>query len=331
MKTTPRTKAASAAAQDLIDMHINRRKMGVKTLLLILGWATENGLVTEPESRILAGRPGMLKRYAEQGYLSQNRLPPGLKAAPHFPHEHYYHLTEKGSLMVAMHIPHLAGYGNLELRQRTYLHDFIGRIEAAWRIRTCGISTYIPEIRLPDLASPNQKQHDGHFVLINGDRVGLEIEAADWKSGDKLVRFAAQCLNSITNNRVQQIQILVQTETARRHYAKPFIAGQTYCPVWIKENGRWWPRQSSKAVITPELANKVKVDLILIAAEVAEKLIPEATIFLGEYAREASIRDDLEAMTMMEQAEALWSSPALLVADKIMHSAGQEGVVCVDG
>lgn len=329
--STPRTAAASAAARNLIDMHIDRREMGMKALSLVLGWTALNGFATEPEAKILLGRAGMLKRYAAQGYLKQIPLPPGLKSAPHFPHQHYFHLTEKGSLLVAMHISHLIGYGNLELRQRTYLHDFIGRIEAAWRIRTCGISTYIPEIRLLDLASPNQKQHDGHFVLLNGDRVGLEIEAADWKSGDKLARFAAQCLNSVTNNRVQRILVLVQSQRGIEHYAKPFLAGQSYFPEWVQESGRWWPRQSSKTVITPDLADKVKVDLILTEREVAEKLIPEATIFLGEYAREASIRDDLEAMTMMEQAGTLWSSPALLVADKIMHSAGQEGVDCVDG
>lgn len=179
-----------------------------------------------------------------------------------------------------MYFPELAGYGNLELRQRTYLHDFIGRIEAAWRVRLCEISMFIPEIRLPDLASPNQKQHDGHYVLHTGERVGVEVKAADFKTGDKLARFAAQCLNSITNDRVRQIQILVQTESARRHYAKPFIAGQTYCPVWIKENGKWYPRQSSKTVISPESAAKVKVGLALSEKEVAEKLLPEPTIWL---------------------------------------------------
>lgn len=318
--STPRTATASAAARNLIDMHIDRREVGMKALSLALGWTALNGLVTEPEAKILLGRTGMLKRYADQGYLKQIPLPPGLKSAPHFPHQHYFHLTEKGSMLVAIHIPHLAGYGNLELRQRTYLHDFIGRIEAAWRIRTCGISTYIPEIRLPDLASPNQKQHDGHFILLNGDRVGLEIEAADWKSGDKLVRFAAQCLNSITNNRVQRILVLVQSHRGIEHYAKPFLAGQSYFPEWVQESGRWWPRQSSKTVITPDLADKVKVDLILTEREVAEKLMPEPTIFmqgaLDEFAREASICDDLESMKMIAQAETLWSSPALLAVDK---------------
>jgi len=280
MKTTSRNAAASAAARHLIDMHIDRREMGMKALLLALGWAAQNGQITEPESKILLGRAGMLKRYAAQGYLKQIHLPPGLKAAPHFPHQHYYHLAEKGSMLVAMHIPHLIGCGNLDLRQQTYLHDFICRIEAAWRIRTCVIADYILEARLPELAAPNHKQHDGHFLLLNGDRVGLEVEAADQKSGDKLVRFVAQCLNSITNNRVQQVLILAQTQAALHHYAKPFMAGQSYFPEWVKESGRWWPRQSSKTVITPGLADKVKFDLILTEKEVAEKLMVEPTIFM---------------------------------------------------
>lgn len=280
MNTSSRTKAASTAAQALIDMHINRRDMGMKALLLALGWAAQNGLITEPESKILLGRAGMLNRYAAQGYLKQIHLPPGLKAAPHFPHQHYYHLAEKGSMLVAMRTPHLIGYGNLDLRQQTYLHDLICRIEAAWRVRTCAIAGYIPEIRLPELAAPNHKQHDGHFLLLNGDRVGLEVEAADRKSGDKLVRFVAQCINSITNNRVQQVLILAQTQAALHHYAKPFMAGQSYFPEWTKESGRWWPRLSSKTVITPGLADKVKVDLILTEKEVAAELMVEPTIFM---------------------------------------------------
>lgn len=280
MNKPPRTAAASAAAQKLIFMRVNRRKRGKNFLLLLIGWAALNGSITEPEAKILLGRAGSLKKYSKQGYFKQIPLPPGLKSAPHFPHQYYYHLTEKGLMMLVMHLPHLAEYGNLELRQRLYLHDFIGRIEAACRIRICDIQAYVPEIRLPDLASPNQKQHDGHYVLHTGKRIGVEVEAADFKTGDKLAHFAAQCFNSITNDRVQQIQILVQTESARRHYAKPFIAGQTYCPVWIKENGRWYPRQSSKIIIPPDLAAKVKVDLILSEKDVADKLLPEPTIWL---------------------------------------------------
>lgn len=280
MNKPPRTDAASAAAKELIFMRVNRRKLGESSLLLLTGWAALNGLTTEPEAKILLGRAGSLKKYSKQGYFKQIPLPPGLKSAPHFPHQHYYHLTEKGFMLLAMHTPELAECGNLDLRQRTYLHDFIGRIEAAYRVRFCNIQFYVPEIRLPDLASPNQKQHDGHYVLHSGERVGVEVEAADFKSSDKLARFVAQCLNSITNNRVQQIQILVQTKSARCHYAKPFMAGQTYCPVWVKENGKWYPRQSSKTVISPGLAAKVKVDLIISEKAVVEKLCHEPTIWL---------------------------------------------------
>ena len=277
---SPRTAAASAAVQELIFMGIDRRAMGEKARVFALSWAALNGLITEPEAKILLGRAGMLKRYTKQGFLTQIPLPPGLKSAPHFPHQYYFQLTEKGMMMVTWYLPHLAGYGNLDLRQRTYLHDFVGKIEAAWRVRICNIQSYVPEIRLPELASPNQKQHDGHYVMYSGERIGVEVEAADFKTGDKLARFAAQCLNSITNNRVQRIQVLVQTEGARRHYAKPFMSGQTYCPIWVKENGRWFSRQSSKIVITPDLAARVKVDLLISENEVADKLHPEPTIWM---------------------------------------------------
>lgn len=281
MNKPPRTAAASAAAQELIFMGIDRRAMGLKSLLLVIRTAVLNGgLITEPESRILHGRAGMLKKYSAQGYFKQISLPPGLKAAPHFPHEHYFQLSDKGYMLLALHFPELVGYGNLELKVGMYLHDFVARIEAAWRIRTCMIHSYIAESRLPDLAAPSQKQHDGHFMLYNGDRVGLEVELSDFKTGAKLARFAAQCLNSITNNRVQGIQILVLTESNQRHYAKPFEAGQKYCAVWIKENGRWIPRQSSESVITTELAAKVKVDLILSEHAIAKKLTPEPSIWL---------------------------------------------------
>lgn len=227
----------------------------------------------------------MLKRYSKQGFLKQIDLPPGLKAAPHFPHLHYFHMTEKGALLLAMYLPHLACYGNLELRQRTYLHDFIGRVEAAWRVRICAIQSYIPEIRLPDLASANQKQHDGHYVMYGGERIGVEIEAADWKSGSKLAMFVAQCFNSIANNRVQRVMVMVQTETARRHYAKPFTAGEVYHPEWVKESGKWWPRKSSKVVISQELAAKVKVDLICSEQVVAAQLAPKPTEMLASAQR----------------------------------------------
>ncbi len=277
---TPRTAAATAAAMELVGIGLNRREMGKKSLLSIAVWCAVNGLTTEPESRILLGRAGMLKKFADQGYFKQIDLPPGLKAAPYFPHHHYFQLTDKGLMFLVTYLPHMAQYGNLELRQGIYLHNFIARIEAAWRIRVCNVQAYVPESRLPDLASPFQKQHDGHLITFAGQRVGLEVEAADWKSGEKLARFVAQCLNSITNNRVQCIQILVQTEAAKRHYSKPFAAGEVYHPEWAKENGRWYPRKISKTVIPPELAAKVKVDLILREKGIAALLQPEPAIWL---------------------------------------------------
>ncbi len=282
MSYSPRTAAASTAARNLIDMHVDRRAMGEKARLLALSWAAINGLITEPEASILTGRTGMLRRYAKQGYLIQNDLPPGLKSAPHFPHLHYYHLSEKGMMTVTWHLPYLMGLGNLDLRQRTYLHDFIGRIEAAWRVRNCLISGYIPEARLPDLASQAQKQHDGHFISFYGARVGLEVEAADWKSGNKLAMFAAQCLNSISNNRVQRVLILVQNQHAVVHYSKPFAVGEIYHPEWVKESGRWRPRKSSATVVSKELAAKVKVQLIRSESEIRGTLQRQPTIFLSD-------------------------------------------------
>lgn len=278
--STPRTAAATAAAMELVGMGLDRREMGKKSLLFIAVWCAVNGLTTEPESRILLGRAGMLKKFAGQGYFKQIDLPPGLKAAPYFPHLHYFQLTEKGLFFLVTYLPHMAQYGNLELRQGIYLHNFIARIEAAWRIRICDVQAYVPEIRLPDLASPFQKQHDGHLITFSGQRIGLEVEAADWKSGEKLARFVAQCLNSITSDRVQRIQILVQTEAAQRHYTKPFAAGEDYHPEWVKENGRWYPRKISKTVIPPELAAMVKVDLVLREKVIAAKLHSEPTIWL---------------------------------------------------
>ena len=270
MSKPSRTAAASAGAKNLIYLNINRRELGRITLLLVLRWLAENGQMTEPESYILTGRAGMLKRYANQGYLVQYSLPPGLKGAPHFSHEHYYHLAEKGLMLIAMQLPDLSEYGNVELRQRVYLHDFIGRIEAAWRVRTCEIDRYVPEIRLPDLCTKNQKQHDGHYICVNGERIGVEIEAFDRKSGDKLARFAAQCMNSITNDRVQKILILVQTEAARIHYAKSFEVDREYCQEWVLGSGRWHPKISSKVKVSEDLAAKISVKLLLTELKVRE-------------------------------------------------------------
>jgi len=262
MSSSPRTEMATEAAQDLIYMRVNRRLLGLKNLVYVLAWAAINGQITEPECHLLLGRAGKLNHYAKQGYFERHNLPPGLKAAPHFPHLHYFHVTDKGMLLLLQYYPHLCGYGNLEIRQRLYLHDFICRIEAMWRFKTCKIDAFIPESRLPELSSPNHKQHDGHFILRNGRKVGLEVEAADWKAGVKLDRFVAQCLNSVSNNRVQGILVLAQTASASRHYADPFKAGKYYFPEWIKHNGHWYPKQSSKTTISAELAAKVHVDVI---------------------------------------------------------------------
>lgn len=280
MSSSLRTAAATKAAKELIEMGIDRRSIGLKYLLLILGWAAINGQITEPESRLLLGRAGKLKHYASQGYLIQHDLPPGLKAAPHFPHLHYFHLSDKGMMLLLQHHPHLCEFGNMDLRQRLYLHDFIGRIEAMWRFRSCRIAGYIPECRLPELSSANHKQHDGHFIMHNGDRIGLEVEAADWKSESKLARFVAQCLNSIANNRVQRVLILTQTESAKRHYAEPFQAGKFYYPFWIKENGRWYPKQSSKTIISHELSSKVSIELIQSESEIADLIEPHPPTWL---------------------------------------------------
>ena len=282
MTKPSRTAAASASAKMLIDMYVNRRDMGMITRLLILRWCSENGLITEPESKILTGRVGMLRIYAQQGYLIQMKLPPGLKGAPHFPHEHYFRLSEKGMMLLVIRDPDFPEYGLVELRQRTYLHDFICRIEAAWRVRICEIVRYVPEIRLADLASKNQKQHDGHFLCPNGERIGVEVEAFDRKSGDKLARFAAQCLNSITNDRVQRVLVLVQTKTALAHYSKPFLAGHAYCPEWILNKGRWFPNESSKVKISTVLAEKVSVQLMQTEEEVGDIVSPEPFILLWE-------------------------------------------------
>lgn len=271
MKNSSKTAAASEGSRILIDLGIDRVEMGFQRLKSVLSWTAVSGIICEPESKILIGKTGMLKRYATQGYFKQILLPPGLKAAHHFPHKHYFQLTEKGILTVSHHCPELIGLGNLKLRQGTYYHDFIGRMEAAWRIKMEEIISYLPEARLPGLSAENQKQHDGHWILVDGSRVGVEIEAADWKSGNKLAMFTANCLNSITEDRVQRICILTQSESAMRHYAKPFAVGETYFAGWLKQSGKWWPRQSSRTVITRELSEKVKVGRILTKSQIDEK------------------------------------------------------------
>ncbi len=269
-----KTAAATAAVQDLLEMGIDRHALGRKKKMLILGWAALCGNVTEPESNILLGRAGELKRLTDRGYLRKIDLPPGLKASPHFPHHHYFHLTDKGMLFIAQYLPHLAGYGNRPLPRVTYLHDHIARIEAAWRVRVLHYVGYTPECRLPDLSYPLQKQHDGHLINILGQRVGMEVELGDEKTGDKLAKFAAQCLNSVTNDRVQGVLILTPTNALQKHYAGAFIAGKTYCPEWVLKANKWKPNLSSQTVITPGLARSVRVEVIRSKKEVEQLLVP---------------------------------------------------------
>jgi|GEM_PF-1280849 len=271
---------ATAAAHELIEMHVNRQQMGENKKILILGLAAVYGTITEPESHILLGRAGELKRFVKLGLLMQIDLPPGLKAAPHFPHMHHFQLSEKGKQFVAHHLPHLAGYANANLHQFTYLHDHIARIEAAWRIRVQQYSGYVPERCLPDLASPFQKQHDGHLITHAGERIGLEVEAADWKCGDKLSKFVAQCFNSIMNERVRGVIVLVQNQTALEHYAKPFEAGREYHQVWVKESNKWVRKESSRTVITPELAARVTVDLIRTKQQILQEVEAPESVWM---------------------------------------------------
>lgn len=278
MRTTKekKTAAATAAVHDLLEMGLDRHAFGRKKKVLILGWAALCGNVTEPESNILLGRAGEAKRLADRGYLHQVNLPIGLKASPHFPHAHSFHLTDKGMLFVAQHVPHLAGYGNRPLARLTYLHDHIARVEAAWRVRVLHYVSYIPECRLPDLSYPLQKQHDGHLINIQGQRVGLEVELGDQKTGDKLAKFAAQCLNSITNNRVQGVLVLTPTAALQKHYASAFAVGKTYCPEWVLKANKWKPNLSSETVITAELARSVRVEVIHSKKEIEHLLVPHA-------------------------------------------------------
>ena len=118
--------------------------------------------------------------------------------------------------------------------------------------------------------------------MFDGHRIGIEVEAADWKSGNKLAVFAAQCLNSIANNRVQEVLILVQNQRAIAHYSKPFAVGETYYPEWVKESGRWYSRKSSAAIISRELSAKVKVQMIRMEPEIRKMLEREPTIFLPD-------------------------------------------------
>ncbi len=286
MSTTnkKKTAAATAAVHDLLEMGFDRHAFGRKKKMLILGWAALCGNVSEPESNILLGRGGELKRLADRGYLKRIDLPLGLKSSPHFPHLHYFHLTDKGMLFIAQYLPHLAGYGNRPLPRATYLHDHIARIEAAWRIRLLHCVSYIPECRLPDLSYPLQKQHDGHLINILGQRVGMEVELGDQKTGDKLAKFAAQCLNSITNNRVQGVLVLTPTDAIRKHYAGAFVADKTYCREWVQQANKWKPKLSSETVITPELAKKVRVEVIRSKKEIERLLTPHEPIWpaLGE-------------------------------------------------
>jgi hypothetical protein len=285
-KSLPRTAAASAAAQDLNIMGINRRDVGIDLLNFTLAWAAVNGAITEPESKVLIGKTGALKRYADQGYLAQIELPPGLKAAPYFPHEDYFQLTEKGKMQLLMHRPEYANYGNLSLSQFMYLHDFIVRIEAAWRIHCCLIAGFLPESRFPGRCKPNRKQHDAIWITFAQKRFGVEVEAFDWKSGNKLAQFVAYCLNSITEKHIDGLYVFVQTPAALKHYAEAFKAGQSYFPEWVKENGKWYPRQASKTIITPKLASWVRVELIRSEQEIKELVAPKPTYFMDSFVKD---------------------------------------------
>jgi hypothetical protein len=292
--------AAAACSKEQIDMHINRRQLGEDKKLFILGTCAQNGLITEPESEILTGQSGYLNHLAKLGFLIKIDLPAGLKSAPHFPHLHYYQLTEKGYLFVSVHKPYMAGYRNQSLHQRTYLHDFIARIEAAWRIRLLLIAGYIPEIGLSVLRSSFQKIHDGHFVLHSGAQIGLEVEAQDCKSGDKLARFASQIFNSIENKRVDGVLILVQNDAAKNHYSKPFESGQEYFSEWVMQSGKWVPRQSSLVEISPELAAKVKVVLIRTKAQIKAAMAKPEPIWMPSALVEIEENTVLYAAGMLE-------------------------------
>lgn len=281
---TKKTAAASKAVCELLEMGFDRHAYGRKKKIVGLGWTALCGNITEPESCILLGRAGELKRFADRGYLQQFNLPPGLKGAPHFPHAHYFQLTEKGMLFVAHHLPQLAGFGNRPLATSTYLHDFIARVEAVWRVHVLHYVGYIPECRLPELSYAHQKQHDGHLISAQGKRVGLEVELRDQKTGEKLDRFKARCLNSITSGRVDGVLILTPTEAMRKHYANAFAVGKTYCSEWVMQANKWKPRLSSETVITPELGRKVRVELLRTKAQIERELIPPAPVWsiLGE-------------------------------------------------
>ncbi len=296
--TSQQTAAASYELRLLMGLGFDRKVHGLRKLILILGWAGLNGNVTEPEACILLGRPGELRDYARQGYLQQFDLPIGLKSAPYFPHQHYFQLTTKGMMFVQRFLPHLAGYGNVPLSNKFYLHDHVARIEAAWRIRTLNCVSYMPECRLSQPAYEFQKRHDGILYTPLERPIGLELELEEWKSGNRFAMFVARCLNSITNDRVYYVLILVQGEAKRDHYAAPFQAGKTYCPEWVKRSGRWEARKSSETVITSELAARVRVDTILSKRDVEFMVRPRDPVWSNVAEEEAKAASVLYAAGM---------------------------------
>jgi hypothetical protein len=57
MDTVKRTAAVTEAAQFLIDLGIDRHEMGLEAKLLVLGFAAQNGLITEPAGYYLNRKP----------------------------------------------------------------------------------------------------------------------------------------------------------------------------------------------------------------------------------------------------------------------------------
>lgn len=257
-RTHEATRARRLQIELLQEQGRTTRDIGHERLCSLLFWAVTCGTVTEPESRILTGKRGLLKRFAGQGWFTQKPMPAGLIVSLEFPHQHYFLPTSAGLEFFYQRVPDYMQYILRGVGQH-YAHEYVGRIEAAWRFKSGLIDGFAPEFRLSAQNLDGWKHYDALWTHPDGKTTGVEVENFDHKTGNKLARFVSMIVNDLIDKTISAACIIVPSETQKKYYAAAFSEGASYYREWIFEQRKWWPVIKSQTQIDAVLAQQIEV------------------------------------------------------------------------
>ena len=241
------------------------REIAKQREIAICVWLLRNGFAIELVISILFGtsKNDYCKRMVERGLLRATSIPPGWPINRDYYAKDYFTLSDAGLALALQYETELSSYPEidpLKVRSSKFFHSILFQVETAWRLQKGGIAGYKSERMLPS-GGKGEKIPDGAWLRIKTtDKWHLiEIENHDRKEAEKLGKFTTGILNHLTDENYEGAGIITHTDALIKHYQTAFLANAEYYKEWVEEKKRWYPKQSTKTVISKELAKRVTV------------------------------------------------------------------------